>query len=445
MTAVSELRPANRSLRSVADRRTMRILPWLVLFSMFFPYPSLQIGRSSGLQICSVLCVVYLAFTASRLQPRHVLAYTAMTWPFVVSACVVVIFGWALDPTIAVKSAVIQAISALPLLVIALIVSEIEISGVIWAVSIAILIQAGVALWQVESFRHGQLPLVGLYDNASFASVKSNAYVITHYVRRPFGLFPEPSAMAACVVPWLAFLGVSLTRPTLKLTRRLRRYAVAAMLLGTLMVVLSKSGLAAALVAIYLVLGWPYLRDGLVRVRAGGALVTFIALAAVGLVAFGAVHELRQRHPFHQNLSYQSRSASIEATFADVDKRAWAIVVGLGPGQAALHLNADAQGTVFSGLPQTYVPEGVYSALVRVVVETGYLLGGFALLVIGVMIAKAFRRSPYPFGGWIVLFAWLAAVTAATSYLELAPPWAILGVLVGWEALDWTSGDRASI
>jgi hypothetical protein len=215
---------------------------------------------------------------------------------------------------------------------------------------------------------------------------------------------------------------------------------MAAVIAGTALVVSSKSGLAAVLVAAYIGLFWPKLRGAIRRVSSGGPFIAAFGVVLLAFLAFVAASRLAQRHPFSTNYSYAARSASIRAILDDVDAHPWSTAIGLGPGQSALHLRADIQGPAFARLPSAYVPTGVYSALVRFIAESGYLLGGFAVIGVIFGVSKAVRRSSEPSLGFFVLGTWFVGVAAATSYLELAPPWAILAVLLGW---DWVAAPDA--
>src|SRR5690606_36285655 len=67
----------------------------------------------------------------------------------------------------------------------------------------ATIVQAAVGLWQMHGFSAGYFPLTPLYINNSFLSVQDYATIIYRYIQRPFGLFPEPSAMSSSLAPWV--------------------------------------------------------------------------------------------------------------------------------------------------------------------------------------------------------------------------------------------------
>src|SRR5207237_1432836 len=70
-------------------------------------------------------------------------------------------------------------------------------------IALATLLHTAVGLLQVYSFSQSEFPLVWLYNNPAFLSVQENAENLARYNRRPFGIFPEPSAMSASLAPWV--------------------------------------------------------------------------------------------------------------------------------------------------------------------------------------------------------------------------------------------------
>ena len=89
-----------------------------------------------------------------------------------------------------------------------------EVFGeVLAAACAAILVHAMIGLYQVYSFSHDEFPLLFLYRNPSFKSMEEWAPIYARYMKRPCGLFPEPSAMAASLGPWLVLLAGLLLDP----------------------------------------------------------------------------------------------------------------------------------------------------------------------------------------------------------------------------------------
>ena len=107
----------------------------------------------------------------------------------------------------------------------------------------AIFVHALIGFYQVRSFSHDEFPLLFLYRNPSFKSMEEWSRVYAVYIKRPCGLFPEPSAMAASLGAWLVLLaGLLLDPSTGKRSAGGGKFAVIALALGFVLVALSRSG-----------------------------------------------------------------------------------------------------------------------------------------------------------------------------------------------------------
>ena len=119
-------------------------------------------------------------------------------------------------------------------------------------IAAATLLHAAVGAWQVYAFARGEIPLLGLYVNPSFLSVQEEAETIVNYIRRPFGLFPEPSAMAASISPWV-ILWAAEAMGLVRLRQQPRRWQrvlfTTAAAAGMGLIIISQSGHAAITLA----------------------------------------------------------------------------------------------------------------------------------------------------------------------------------------------------
>src|SRR5262249_28737489 len=98
------------------------------------------------------------------------------------------------------------------------------------------------------AFSRGEIPLLNLYVNPSFLSVQEGAETIVNYIRRPFGLFPEPSAMAASISPWVVFWSaeaMGLVRLRERPAAWQRTLFISAAVAGTALLIASQSGQSA--------------------------------------------------------------------------------------------------------------------------------------------------------------------------------------------------------
>ena len=85
--------------------------------------------------------------------------------------------------------------------------------GVMGVMAVGILVHALVGLYQLYAFSHDEFPLLAVFQNPSFKSMESWAVEYARYIKRPCGLFPEPSAMAASLGPFVVVLAGLLLDP----------------------------------------------------------------------------------------------------------------------------------------------------------------------------------------------------------------------------------------
>src|SRR3982750_1248020 len=296
MTAIAD--PSPPAARAIAaapralprpDRGTVRVgarslglLVGAFAFFCFLPYASVTVGNRSALQVGNALTL--LMALPALLVPwtrRGLWIYPALLVPLCISVVKVALSGEG-DLALSYKEGIFWAVSCLTILAAQLWAAEYSLELLTGAAA-ATLLHAGVGAWQWFAFRDGHLPLVGLYaTNPSFLSVQENADTIARYIRRPFGLFPEPSAMSSSLAPWVLFWAAEWCG-ILRLRRepaRWRRALFAVAAAGGLgLIILSQSGHAAVTLAAVLVFAavWFVRR----RATPGAYLAIVIALGVV--------------------------------------------------------------------------------------------------------------------------------------------------------------------
>jgi hypothetical protein len=393
-------------------------------FLCFMPYPALPVGSYSAIQAGNVLALA-LSVPVLLLSWKHrpFWVYPLLMAPLCVSALKAGLAQQSgLD--LCLKALVVWGVSLVALLATQLMAPRYALH-LLTGVAAAILLHSAVGLWQLYSFSQGEFPLPGIYINPSFLSVQNDAAVIARYVQRPFGLFPEPSAMSASLAPWVVFLfalGSGAVRLWEQPTRRQRMLFAAAALAGLGLIIVSRSGHAAvaSLAVVALVVAW------FARARATGrtyaAVVTVFGvflpvvlyLAAVSLAdRLGGKSELG-------NSSWGERADSLRlgfALFADSDPLSK--IFGLGAGLMSPALQSTA------GL------DAVYSVLLTYVYETG-VLGAMAVVWVGHSLLRVWASSRYDMTFAAVALVWLVGITVITSYEQLLPLWMTLGWLTVW-------------
>jgi hypothetical protein len=263
--------------------------------------------------------------------------------------------------------------------------------------------------------------------NPSFLSVQENAEIIARYTQRPFGLFPEPSAMSSSLAPWVVFWTAYLCRAVplnCQPGRRTRALFAAAAAAGLGLIIMSRSGHA----AVTLVAMLPFAALWLARNRA--TLRSYLVIASVcgvllPVVLYSASQALGTRVGGSElgNSSWEDRTSSLVIGFslmADGDLAG--LVFGMGPGLSSKAVQENA------GL------EAVWSVLLPYVYETG-VVGLLAVCGVGYYLLRQWSSQPYTLAFAAFAGVWLAGVTITTSYNQLLPIWLALGWLTVWPAV----------
>jgi hypothetical protein len=395
-------------------------------FFCFTPYPSIPIGASSALQIGNILSMILLV-PALTLMWRHraVHLYPLILAPLIVSAVKAALAG-SNDLDLCLKSVSMIAITCLTLVITQLYAPRCGLQ-LITGIALATLLHAAVGLWQLYCFSLNEFPLAGLYVNQSFSSVQENSQVIAQYIQRPFGIFPEPSAMASSLAPWILFWFAELcgiVRLRDQPARWQRILFAAAAGGGFVLIVVSGSGhtvITAAGLACIGLLGFARLRATpktfAIVLPALGVLVPLILWLIVSVMTARIAGE------YQENGSWDERSASLADGFSlysqgDPPTILFGIGAGLMPGALwnAAKLNA------------------VFSVLLTYVYETG-LAGAIAIALVGLHLLRVWRASGLNAAFAAVAVVWLVGIMVTTSYAQLLPIWVALGWLTVWPAV----------
>ena len=412
---------------------------FLFSFVCFLPNPALPIGNSTGLQAGQILALLSLPFVLiSGLPKRQTLVLLLLLLPMLVSGYLVVLTGRALSNEVVLKSTIATVLVFLVLVPAGQVANKRYalplLSGLAWGV----MLNVAVGLYQVYSFARDEFPLPGLYQNPSFGSfITEDPESYALYVKRPFGIFPEPSAMAASIGPWLVLIVGLLLYPKLRhgMRRGLRVQLLLATVSGVALILLSSSGFTVWLLISLLLVGLPALKDWVLRLHRPGSLIAMIAFVLVGvaLVYFSLAY-VGSRLDIQENSSWSARLGSIVWGLSYLGTSPAVLLFGVGPGQSTLLLQSPE---AFNLLPESsgeLAVTAVWSIVVRYVQEMG-LLGAVALALTLIMVLRAIVRSSARLVGFSCLLAWLAGVILTTSYLPMLPLWLLLGVLLNWDRL----------
>lgn len=383
----------------------------LLVFLGFFPYPAVgHIGNTAGVQMVDILVWVVLLFTLPTvLRAKSTLAYFILVVPIFVSLGALALLGWPGNVDLGIRVTIGATISLLILAVGGSLMRNARVESLITPVSMAICIHAFVGVWQYRAFAQGTFPLRGIFQNPSFYSFQDIATSYALYVSRPFGLFPEPSAMAAALGPWVLFLLWYGLKPGVKGRTRALGGAAA----GTLLILLSQT--------IYAVFLFPcgFLILVLHR-RASVRHFSVPELFAWGLSGLGAMLFpilSAGRIGAKTNESTLGRATSLIEGLRQPFSNGLTLLVGIGPGQSAQTLAA-----------QHSSEPAIYSVVVSAFAEGG-LIALIGMICVWIMCLQG-RRAGYRH---VFLFAWVAGIGFATGYTSLGPVWLFLAMMLDLE------------
>lgn len=390
----------------------------------FLPYPAIPAGNNTAVQLgtlITLLLVAQLAFLSWRRGPYYL--FLLLQAPLVLSAAKVAAAG---QPglEVAIKTLLTWTLASLTILAAQLYLPRYSIPAMA-GIAVATILHVLVGAWQQYAFlTGGELPLQPLYINPSFLSVTENAHVIARYIQRPFGLFPEPSAMSSSLAPWVLLWiaeACGLIKFAAEPSRRLRLLFAVAAVGGLLLIISSRSGHAVVTVAAVVVFGAVWARHARATPR------NFVTMVAV----FGVVLPLAAWLTYLALGDRISEAAGMNESWED---RAHSLLIGL-----RLWTGSDVPTLVFGmgiGLSSTAISgrtglEAVWSVLLTYVYESG-VVGGLVLAWIGAFLWRVWRACRFKVVFGVILVVWLVGVTVTTSYNQLLPIWMAFGLFTVW-------------
>ncbi|HKM55856.1 MAG TPA: hypothetical protein VJY33_20795, partial [Isosphaeraceae bacterium] len=379
-------------------RREWSWAAWLFAFACFFPYPALAIGRNTGLQVSQVVALAAIPFLVARPPGRSFRAILLLLGPVFVSMFLNHMFVDVPSPDVLVKQSIGLALAVLVIWPADWLADRDLFREVLAAAGAAIVLHSLIGLLQLYSFSKDEFPLLFLYVNPSFLSMEewglegvqgANAYAL--YVKRPCGLFPEPSAMAASLGPWTVLLAGLLLNPGLRRRLGWRRAwpVIPPVACGCLLLAISQSGFTFTLVAALLVICAGEVWRMVHAPRPSQLVMVALVLLSVASVINYAISQLGSgRLEGRVDYSWGLRAYSIRMGLTLNHSDLLNVAVGVGPGQPDIMSH-------WEGPP---IPKGqaanmaIWSLAVGYYAETG-LLGAAALLAVLAMAVGAIARS----------------------------------------------------
>lgn len=412
------------------NRRNRRaaLMAFALGFLAFMPYPAISVGNRSALAMGNLVTFVacFGALTLSWWRTRGALVYPLIILGMGISALRVTL-GAEGDGDLSLKVVIMWTTSCLTIVAAQIYFPRAPLA-LMSGIAAMTVIHVGVGLWQFVAFQSGEFPLLGLYVNPSFLDVQENAVMYARWMRRPFGLFPEPSAMASSLAPWVLlwaayFAGlVRFKREPATWQRALFATAAAGALA---LIIVSRSGHAAITLAAAIVFaGIWFVRSratprALLAVLGGAGIVLPLVLWAGAAALSDRVGESLPT----MNSSWEERSSSLVTGLRLMtESSVGAALFGLGPGMAPVRIY------------EAVKIQAVFSVLLTYLYETG-LVGFLILFWIGHQIVSVWKSLRFDVVFAVVAAVWLVGITVTTSYEQLLPIWLTLGWLTVWPSV----------
>ena len=413
--------------------RKLYVLAGIALgFFAFIPYPAITVGNNSALQIgniLSVFLVIPLFWMRWRGKPYYL--YLLILFPLALSLVKIALDNHADLPT-ATKTVIACAIIGLTLLAAQLYLPRC-VNYIMTGIAIAALLHVAVGLWQEYVFlTGGELPLQTVYVNSSFLSVTDYAKQIVRYEQRPFGLYPEPSAMSSSLAPWVLLWVAELCGIVefVEKPARWQRVLFATASIASIgLIILSRSGHAMGTIAGLVVLGLIWLKNARATPRNIAALMTAfgIILPLAIWLTYLSVGGRVGGQGNGPDSSWVERWGSLVIGF-DIWARddIWTILFGLGAGRAS--------GLIY----QQAGIDSVFSVVLTYIYEAG-LVAAIAVTWIGYVFVRVWRATRFNAAYATIAGVWLLGVVITTSYYQLLPIWVTFGLLTVWPSICKTA------
>lgn len=400
---------------------------FVLAFTSLIPYPGYPIGENTGLEAYDVISFALLpALLLMGVPKRQFAAVFLLLVPAAISASAATMNGHIQSMHTGIAVLIGSTLSFAPLLTAGIVARHECLPAILKGVCLATVIHVAAGAWQVYAFAHGFFPFLAILKNPGYTPLAPLADTWVQYIRRPFGLFPEPSAMAAALVPWLVVLTGLVLYPDIspiKPGRVLKALMLAALSGGVWLVIWSRSGFIVPMIVILAAVATPRA----IKAISEFYIVRRLAFVAISVAAIWMVIVFAQSQ-FGNRLEtstaadpWAARRSSLEIGVRLPNTDLQTLMLGVGPGQSTVILQSD------EGL------DTIWSVTIRQYADTG-MVGLFGMLGLAGMVTFAILRSSARLLGLAAAVSWLFGVTVVTSY-GLNAVWFFLVTLLNWDLL----------
>ena len=406
-------------------------------FASMFVFPAIPIGNTQAIDATLILTAALILLRPAVIFGPGLPLILLVIVPLVQSSLIARITG-AIDPPLMAKTVVAYFLCVLPLLAGCELMRSGRLREVLIGVSFALPVHALVAIYQIISFEHGFFPLFDLMaTNPGMAMSPEIAAINAQLIQRPFGLFAEPSAMTACVGPWLVLIVAFMANQDRWLALRINSWILAlAVTAGFFLMAASRSGQAVinlAGIALALVASLAGKRNASThrgRFWALVAVATLLVATAISLKSGFSAETTSSGETYLEDRtggSWAGRLTSIGFVSTALLHDVGTFLFGVGAGQSYSMIQSHARFA--RDLPPGV--DTVWSVTGSYAIETGV----FGLLCIGAiawLAAVSIWQSTERSLGVVCALIWLTAVLFATSYAGQPSLWFFLAVLLNW-------------
>ena len=393
-------------------------------FICFMPYPSITVGNRSAIQFGNILSLVMCApLLAVSWRKKSYHLFLLLIAPLCISVVKVALTGDG-DLGLSLKSIPVRAITWLTLLATQY-YAPLYALEMLCGIAVATVVHFVVGLWQMYSFTNGDFPIPELYVNVSFLSVQDMVKTIANYIQRPFGIFPEPSAMSSSLAPWIVFwiaelCGlVRLKRDPTPWQRTLFAIAAAG---GLFLIIISRSGHTFITLFATVILAAMWLMKCRANLRNYLVILTVCCIVLPVVLYFGAeamTDRLGGKSDVG-NSSWEERFSSLRVGYLMMVNGGTAtLLFGIGPALCA--------PAMYGALRL----DAVWSVLLNYIYETG-LVGFVAVLWVAAYLLHVWKSLRFNIVFIAITGVWLVGILLTTSYEQLLPIWVALGWLTVW-------------
>lgn len=410
--------------QKIAKYRIAQVLAVLWGICIFFPQPAIPVGSYNAIQSGHIVMMLTFLLWLPVCVPRRGLIAAALIFiPFCISLS-------ALLPSATLTAGTIEVLT------VAIELSPLVFTYMLWGqkeqilkgVALGILAQLILVSYQLLYFSIGDYPhwLVALQNNPNYGLPSApSQQVIMNW--RAQGLFPESSALMACLTSWILLFSAS-SLGLIKLNNSFRSkdriYHTVISILGTLIVLVTLSGhtliFGISLAILVIMCLWGH------RSKISHKIILApVVIVLAGVIVWGSLYAVNvriSRDQATQSQSWEKRLNSITDGY-----NAW-----IHTGNANFITGLLGRTGDYNGV--TIDTKYVTSIIAKWGVRSGLLgFAGWACLLF--WMASSALSSRHRTVGLIFFLNWLVGVAIDTGYTNMMNLWCVIPFMLEWRQL----------